>query len=304
MRSKHTLAAVVFCVAAVAAPGVARAFADVSQFFDNAANPHAATLGASAEGVYFTGAPRFASLTCQSCHEGGPERVGLRINADDVALFSDGYIPGRTYALEVQLTDEQAGGKFSSPTCTDAPSADDTFSFVPCNSNGYALEVDAAGVALGGLCARAPAAGACPPADLADESFVAPGGDAVFSNRVRSPNPDTPKLLLRNGATRWHLWWTAPRAGTGPVTVYVAAVDGNGGDGTAAVDQDPYGDDTVQGNFYLQEAGDAVRNRASAGCAVVPAPVSTGLGALGLIALAALVLRRAAQRRRCQEWGD
>jgi hypothetical protein len=304
-----------FAAIVAVAPRPAHAFADVAQFFDSATNPHAATLGASGEGVYFTGAPRFASLTCQSCHEGGPQRVGLHLNADDVALFSDGYTPGKTYALEVELTNESAGTRFATATCTDAPSADDSFTFVPCNANGYALEIDAAGVPMAGFCARAPAGGACPPADPTnDESLVAPGGDAIFANRVRSPNPDTPKVLLRNGALRWHLWWTAPKAGTGPVTVYVAAVDGNGGNGTAAIDQDPYGDDTVQGNFFLQEARAAVRNRATPACAVAdsgawggsgpaapPAPAEASL--LALVAGAALVLRWAARRRLARSVG-
>jgi hypothetical protein len=175
---------------------------------------------------------------------------------------------------------------------------------------------------MAGFCGRAPAAGgACPPADpTSDESLVAPGGDAIFANRVRSPNPDTPKVLLRNGAVRWHLWWTAPKAGTGPVTVYVAAVDGNGGNGTAAVDQDPYGDDTVQANFFLQEAGAAVRNRATPSCAVADAgawgawrargasgpaapPVPAEASLLALVAGAALVLRWAARRRLARSVG-
>src|SRR6202035_2581740 len=67
-------------------PSLAHAFADSSQFFVQKTNPHAATFGASAEGVYFTGAPRFASLNCQSCHAGGPGLVGLRLGASDPAL--------------------------------------------------------------------------------------------------------------------------------------------------------------------------------------------------------------------------
>ncbi|MGZ3443077.1 MAG: hypothetical protein ACXVDD_26330, partial [Polyangia bacterium] len=91
-------------VALVALPSLAHAFADASQFLDQAAIPHSATFGASGEGLYFTGARRFASLDCSSCHQGGPQHVGLRLNANDASLFSAGYLPGTTYELQVVLT--------------------------------------------------------------------------------------------------------------------------------------------------------------------------------------------------------
>src|SRR4051794_22186995 len=92
--------------AALVVPSLAHAFADAVQFFDQPTTPHAATFGAFGEGIYFTGARRFASLECSSCHGGGPQRVGLRLNADDPALFANGYQPGKTYELQVLLTNE------------------------------------------------------------------------------------------------------------------------------------------------------------------------------------------------------
>ena len=282
----------------VALPSLAHAFADSSQFFPNPANPHAATLGASGEGVYFTGAPRFASLTCQSCHTGAPGLVGLRLGADDPSLFSDGYLAGRTYTLEVELTGETRGTQFNTATCTDPPATGDSFSYVQCNNNGYALEIDATDGPLAGpgvFCATPLSKGACPmPDPTVDESQVAPDGDAVFSNRIYSADPATPKLIERNGAVKWHLYWTAPKAGTGPLTVYIAAVDGNGGSGNAGNDQDPFGDDTVQANFFLQEANAPVRNGASAGCSLA----ATASGATPLVGLVLLALVGRARRRR------
>ena len=277
MRSKFFAAAIALAVAtvafAVAAPSPAHAFADSSQFFTNKAIPHAATLGASGEGVYFTGAPRFSSLTCSSCHVGAPGIVGLRLGADHPELFTDGYTPGMTYQLEVELTGETKGVQFNTPTCTDPLAPGDTFTYVQCNNNGYALEIDSAdGPLAGTLCPQRPNGGTCPMADFTvDESLLPTEGptDAIFSDRVYSADPSMPKLVTRNGPTRWHFFWTAPQAGTGPLTVYVAAVDGNGGAGTSANDQDPYGDDTVQANFFLQEAGSPVRTMASAGCTMV-----------------------------------
>jgi hypothetical protein len=286
-------------VALVALPAVAHAFAEPAQFFPIV--PHSATYGPSGEGVYFTGAPRFASQTCASCHVDGPGVVGLRLGADDPSLFADGYQPGATYRLQVELVDEVAGTRFSSATCTDPPSDGDSFNFVPCNNNGFALEIDAAGVPLSGpgvFCAARPASGACPaPTPEADQSVVAPDGDAVFANRARSSDPNRPKLILRNDPRSWDLWWTAPKAGSGPLTIYVAAVDGNGGDGSAANDQDPYGDDTVQANFFIQERNAPVGNRASAACSVAPhADASPGWMLLLLAGACLLIAARARLR--------
>ena len=90
--------------------------------------------------------------------------------------------------------------------------------------------------------------GVCPaPDDSSDETLVSPDGDAVFGNRQH--DPANTKIVTRNEPTSWHLWWTAPPAGSGAVTIYVAAVDGNGGNGSADNDQDPSGDDTVQASF-------------------------------------------------------
>ena len=72
--------------------------------------------------------------------------------------------------------------------------------------------------------------------------------------------------------------------------MYVAAVDGNGGAGTTANDEDPYDDDTVSANFFLQEANVPVKNDAAAGCSLAP-----GAGAPSLFWLCAtllLVIRR------------
>jgi hypothetical protein len=288
-------------VALLAVPSLAHAFADASQFFDEPASPHSATFGATGEGLYFTGARRFASLDCASCHEGGPQRVGLRLNADDPSLFATGYQPGKIYQLQVLITNESEGTSYKSPSCTDPPAPGETFTYVQCNNNGFALEIDAADVALAGpsvFCAQQPsAAGVCPPADYtADQALVAPGGDAVFGAKVYSADPNMPKLITRNGASAWRFFWTAPKAGTGPLTVYVAAVDGNGGAGTIANDQDPYGDDTVAANFFVQEANVPIRNYASATCALGRGAVAgafTSMWELVLLVALAMLLRRA-----------
>jgi hypothetical protein len=284
----------------------ALAFDSASGFFEPKGTPHAATYGASAEGVYFTGAPRFASQTCAACHTDGPGRVQLKLGVDQPSLFVDGYTPGVTYLFEVELNGEVEGLQYNTPTCTEPPGPRDTFTYVQCNNNNFALEIESGAGPLSGaslFCSQAPVAGACPtPNAFNDEVVVAPTNDAVFGNRQH--DPANPKTVSRNDPTRWHLWWTAPPAGTGPLTLYLAAVDGNGGGGTLDNDQDPLGDDTVQSSFSLQEAGAQVPNGAGAGCAVGGAVhPSLVLGLLGLLALLATAGRwrratRACSRRR------
>ena len=291
MRSSSRLVALLLLLAG---SSTAHAFADAAQFFKTV--PNAATFGATSEGLYFTGAPRFASLDCSTCHQAGPQKVGLRLNADDLSLFSTGYQPGKTYELQVVLTNETEGTFFNTSSCTDPPAPDDTFSYVQCNNNGFALEIDAEDGPLAGsnvYCAQQPKAGMCPMPDFTtDQALVSPDGDAVFDAKVYSADPNQPKLITRNGAAEWKFYWTAPKAGSGALTVYVSAVDGNGGGGKPTNDQDPYNDDTVSANFFLQESGAQVHNSASAGCAIGASP-SSSPSLLWLFAVALLLIRAA-----------
>jgi hypothetical protein len=262
--------------------GPARAFDDPGQFFAPPTFKHAATLSASAEGVYFTGAPRFTSLDCSSCHTDGPNAVDIRIGAKPDSLFTDGYQPGLTYELEIALVNESLGTQYNTPSgvCTEPPGKTDHYTYQQCNNNNFALEIDSANGPLVGMFCAATPSGSCPPADpVGDEVQISPDGDAVFANRAHSAM--MPKQVLRNGATSWHLWWTAPPAGTGPLTFYAAAVDGNGGSGTPTNDQDPYGDDTVRATISLQEQGAQVPTGAQAGCDVA----GRSAGAPGFLAL-------------------
>jgi hypothetical protein len=249
------------------APARALAFADPQQFFARTDTPHAAVTSASGEGIYFTGAPRFSHLGCTSCHTDGPGRAGVKLGADDPALFTDGYVPGRVYQIEVELLHETLGPLGGPPTCTEPPSHGDTYTYVPCNNNSFALETDRDDGPTGKLCAAPPSGGGCPAPNLnTDETVVAPGGDAVFGNRTHDPT--NLKVVSRNDATRWHFWWTAPPAGNGRVTFYVGVVDGDGGGsaGAAENDQDPLGDDALEAAIPVFEAGAPRPPVAGAGC--------------------------------------
>jgi hypothetical protein len=254
----------------------AHAFQEASQFFGGV--PGSATFGASGEGVYFTGAPRFASQTCASCHTDGPQAVGLRLNSDKTDLFAVGYTPGAVYQLQVEIVDEKQGTQYGGATCTEPPGKKDTYPYAQCNNNGFALEIDdvADRPLTGGFCTQAPGGKSCPMADpTSDQTVIAPDGDTVFANRLHQT--DMPKVVRRNGATSWSFWWIAPAAGTGPVTVRVSAVDGNGGTGSATNDQDPFGDDTVSAQFFIPEEGAPTVIDSAAGCSLGGAPAPWSL---------------------------
>ncbi len=269
------------------APATALGFADSAQFL---AQSNAATLTASSEGLYFTGAPRFSRLTCRECHTGGPGSVKMNIISDSPSLFADGYSPGQTYRLQVMLDHESLGLAYDgTSTCTEPNGTP----YVQCNNNNFALEIDAASKPLSaGYCAAPPVGGSCPSPAPDDEVLVAPGGDAVFG--ARGHDPADPSLVLRNDATQWQLWWTAPPTGSGTVTLYASAVDGNGGTGRADLDQDPFGDDAVTTTLTLPEIG-APLTGSSTGCSAAEA-APYGASLLFAVVAAALLMRRRLSR--------
>ena len=270
------------------------AYLEPAQFFTPKGVSHAASLGANAEGIYFTGAPRFSGGDCSSCHTDGPLRVTLALGVDDETLFSTGYVPGQTYELSVSLGNESKGLAYGTTTCTDVPPAMSGIAYQQCNNNNFALEVDTVDGPLAGpgtFCAAPPSQGGCPTANPSgDEVVVAPDGDAVLGNDAHSMS--MPYQRIANDSTSWHLWWSAPPAGSGPVTVYVAAVDGNGGSGTVTSDQDPFGDDTVRGVFHVREAGGTGPLDAKAGCSAVPGACDAGAGLLLLVTWLGATRRR------------
>jgi hypothetical protein len=274
---------------------LARAFVDPAEFRPgNMTVPHPATISASAEGVYFTGAPRFAFQTCSSCHIDTPGIVGIKLGADELTLFTDGYEPGRTYSLEVEMLNESEGLDHNAATCTEAPLMGQSFTFVPCNNNNFALEIDAADKPLTGFCAAAPSMGMCPAPAISDEVVVMPGGDAIIA--ARQHDMTSPQVVLHNGKNFWRFWWTAPPAGTGPVTVYLAAVDGGGGNGTVQLDQDPENDDVVTAAIPIPEKGAEPPVPPGAGCAYATTTRALPVGALLLVGLAFVIfLRRRAR---------
>jgi hypothetical protein len=270
----RSASAAVLALALVAvAPRAAAGFPTGAQFDDDAL-----TLDGGG-GVFFTGAPRFTNHTCDVCHLEPPRRIGLSIEAPDsqVDLFTAGYQPGATYQLRVALAREWAGTQYHAGDNCGASSSP----FTPCNDNGFALEVDDQdGRPVGGFQTVVAGQGCqSAPAETDDyDVYVAKDGHGVASRG------------FHHGVGRWDLCWTAPGSGTGPVSIYVAAVDGGGGDGTMANPNDNINDDVFSAVLPLGERGGAAPPGEGGGCAAGGDSRGAGLAAALLLLAAVLGL--------------
>lgn len=224
---------------------------------------------AGSGGIVFDGSPRFAGHTCNVCHVGGPATIGIRLEADHPELFTDGWKAKMQYHLRVVLQNEWAGVQYT------ANGADcgqiDVTPFKPCNDNGFALEIDDA---------LSNPIGTFTPV-LANKCD--PTGNTVYVTMAKNAVTHQGGV---NSATAWDVCWTAPDAGTGPVTAYLAVVDGNGGRGTKDYPNDVYGDDVASGSVPIPELG-AVPDPQFGGCSA-----GGDAGAVIAVAILGLVLLR------------
>ena len=234
-------------------------------------------------GLSFSGSPRSAGHDCAVCHTDPPRRVRMAIDADPVALFDNGYQPGAMYRMRVRLVGEHAALDSLSVGDKCQPTVDHR-----CDDNGFALEIADAVGAPRGTFAPLGADGSCAGAASAvdAESQVLAGGDAVVHSGYH------------HGIDAWAFCWKAPAAGTGPLMIFAAAVDGNGGDGTAANPSDTVGDDVVSGSVPLLEKGGDPPRTESGGCEIAPGGTSGSDAAGACLAVVAFALAALALRRR------
>ncbi|MEO6773485.1 MAG: DUF4266 domain-containing protein [Kofleriaceae bacterium] len=253
-------------VAALCVAAPASAFPTGGQFDQDA------VMNDGGGGIAFDGAPRFAGHTCEVCHTDAPHLIGVKLEADAPELFSSGYTPAHQYHLRVVLENEHAGLQYvaNGPDCGQI----DATPFKPCDDNGFGLELDDSSGAVAGTFVPV-IANACSTA-MADDPIV----HILKDNAVVHEQ--------HNGRTSWDVCWTAPAAGTGTVTAYVAVVDGNGGTGSAAFPNDTIDDDVAAGAVPIAEAGGAAMQNAG-GCN------ATGDASL-LVAALILLLARGRKR--------
>ncbi len=275
---------VVLVLLALAAP--ARAFPTGDRFDVEQPDPMTGLVlqSANGDGIRFTGSPDFPQATCASCHVNPPRLAGAHLGADPPSLFTEGYESGRTYLIEVQLTGETLGLEYNgTPRCKGAG--------VGCNTNGYALEVDDEdGGGAGDLCPSDPSGG-CPGPRGTDSLLLTLDGHQVIASRGYLDKEGALPAGLANGATRWRFYWTAPPAGTGPVTFHFGIVDGAGGHGDAAYPQAAEGDDVV-------EAHVAVADATTATGVAGPSCATGGRAPRAVVPLALLVIVLGILRRR------
>lgn len=176
-------------------------------------------------GIFGTGSTADWGITCAHCHINDKNQQGS-ITATFTytpALSGGKYAPGTTYNVNVKMVGEHLG-----------------LSNMASNTNGFgAIYEDAAGkkagTVLGDQQTSCPSmAPTVPDALLMGQTYAYGDCHAVVS-------------LGRNGAAPdWNFKWTAPAAGTGPVTLYYGVVDGD-------TDKRSLGDDVKIGKAQLPE---------------------------------------------------
>jgi hypothetical protein len=174
-------------------------------------------------GVFYTGVPAERGWSCSACHVDAAGLVSITLQADAQQDLADGqYAPKRAYRMTATLTGEHEGlprAGFNSAA----------------NFNSLAVSIiDQAGKPAGSI------------SGYAAEDFYANGAATIVSAGQQV------------GATSWQFTWTAPGAGAGPVSIHIAAVDGNGANSPPSVTlTDPWGDDVFVGTLVLAEGGSA-----------------------------------------------
>lgn len=234
-----------------------------------------------AGGIAFDGAPRWQGHTCAVCHTDAPGTIGSALESDHVELFTTGYTPGMQYHLRVVLLNEHAGVKYqkAGDNC-----GFNVMPYTPCDQNGFALEIaDLSGKPQGKFVAvtNNMCATTTPPTDV--DVRVLNDGTAVTHNGAH------------HGQVAWDLCWTAPPAGTGPLTAYLAIVDGDGGsgpphNGSMSWPADTINDDVTSGAVPLGESGGAPPPSQAGGC-------NAGGGEVGIFVAFALLVLIAIRRK-------
>jgi Domain of unknown function (DUF4266) len=252
----------------IASATTASAWPDAFQFDNDA------LANDAGGGIPFDGAPRWASHNCEVCHTGAPHLISLALESDKPELFTTGWIAGQQYHLRVKLLKEWAGLQYvaNGINCGDTTATP----FKPCDDNGFALELDDRTDKPTGAFAQV-INDACSTAVPDDPIFAISKSGAAINEEF-------------NGRATWDVCWTAPSAGTGNITAYLAVVDGNGGTGSAGFPDDAINDDAAAGAVPLVEAGTGATNN-TGGC-----NTAGDSGGLGLaVAFAYLIVKRRRQ---------
>lgn len=181
---------------------------------------HTATLFTTSAGaggadyVFYTGSRRDHGWTCAACHVEGPGQLRVLLSADNGLLDGRAYVPDTTYQFTIAMREERLG-----------------LGAARSNFNGMAAVFHDAEDRPAGSLVNVPA-----------DRYITLLGTTLLSSSTAV------------GVTSWSFGWVAPPAGTGPVTMYLAVVDGDGaGSGPTETLTDPFGDDVVVTRLRFDE---------------------------------------------------
>lgn len=185
-------------------------------------------------GYFFTGGKQDKGLACSVCHVAKDDNgndvqtEGLIVGNLTPPFQNNTYTPGTKYNLTMTLVGEhhvQGAG-------------------APNTLNGFTLTVENANGTLAGVLASdIPNIDSTPAHCPQNYPATNPTNGTTYiygscKAIIYVPKPNT---------TSWNFSWTAPPAGTGPVTIYFSVVDGNHTDVSAL------GDDVYDGKITLNE---------------------------------------------------
>jgi len=228
MRIKLVLTLLALAVAMVAA--TANAFPFIPSW-NEAADANAPPLRGGGGGIYGTGSQHDWGIKCSHCHIDSMGMIDLQIDVFPAWGNVGGdpaYVPGERYTFTMNLIGEHRGMMTGNP---------------PDNRNGVNVTIEDAN------------------GDRAGHYFTDSGVDSV-NCQPAYPDPDPPRMTTytyydchavvacgtpQNILTSWTFDWEAPAAGTGDVTIYWGAVDGDTND-LSSLD-----DDVKEGVIQLRE---------------------------------------------------
>jgi len=244
----NRLLSLLFAVLALGYASVSHAFPHLYMWVDpangvppNSVPGSAYTYPSGNVPIYGTGGASDWGVTCALCHTKAAGAVDAMVAPNpgwQLVNGSPGYKPGQQYAITVTLLNEQKGKATPSTNLNG-------FALTIENQNGQGVGVfanDSAVPITTSNCTNARILGA-------NENNLITAGVTTY---LISPNTAgggcyTVVFVPKQNSTVWNFKWTAPPAGTGPVTIFYGVVDGDKG-GT-----DSKGDDVKQGTIKLVE---------------------------------------------------
>jgi hypothetical protein len=163
-------------------------------------------------GIYFSGAPTYRKWNCTACHQNAAEKITIRLDSAPRSLLTNRtYQPGASYQLTFKLQGEHRG--FDAAL----------------NTNGMVVTV------------------------LDDDGAAAGSFSGFDANEIGqgSHEAEISTSGLFDKRNTWTAQWNAPAEDVGPVTFYVAMVDGDGASTQDLRTSDPLNDDVAFGIVRL-----------------------------------------------------